>query len=130
MKVVTKSPNGLPVQGKWDRKRFFEIGPDGKLTDTEIPEDQIRHFQIKDNGAEEEVEPFDRTDVIETVDLIPREQVEDYLPHSYYELFADEPSSLYRISEFLEKNKLAMLSQFAFRGFTAYTALIYPIQAM
>lgn len=131
-------PKGLPVKANWE-KHFFE-------GDEEISEDGIRFLQTQEDGSKLEVSPLDRTDTIEiqegrpleecTLDgekalgtTVPREDVDKYAPESTYEIWADQSWGLLRLSEYLEKQKLAAFFPFTFgRGFKIYTVTVYPIR--
>jgi hypothetical protein len=129
VKIVRKTRNGKPVEAHYSEKKYYELGEDGKPA-REITEADIAYFQVTEDGQEVEVQPFDRTQVIENTEYIPREQLEDYVIESSYEVWAEDEgdtSPLYKIATWLEKQKVAIASVFSFGGFTAYTALIYPV---
>lgn len=131
VKVVRRSPSGRLVQGKWiGEKKYFELDENGKLTDVEVKEEEIKYYQVLEDGTEQEVEKIKRTEVIEVVDFIPIEMLDSYATESVYEIWVEESKlahSLYKLVEKLFKDRMAMLSTFTFGGFGVNTAILVPI---
>ena len=96
----------------------------------EVPPEDVAWVQEVD-GQEVEVERFDRTKEIVVERLIPREEVEEFLPEGEYEVWAEEPRhirTLKRVAEFMRERGVAGLcTHFSFGGFKAYAAVIYPV---
>jgi len=96
----------------------------------EVSPEDVAWVQEVD-GQEVEVERFDRTKEIVVEQLIPCEQVDDFLPEGEYEIWAEEPrhvQMLKRVAEFMRERGVAGLcTHFSFGGFKAYAAVIYPV---
>ncbi|MEM2352149.1 MAG: hypothetical protein QXT26_07055 [Thermoproteota archaeon] len=131
VKIVRRSPTGRLVQGKWiGEKKYFELDDDGKLTDVEVKEEEIKYYQVLEDGTEQEVEKMKRTEVVEVIDAIPMEMIDEYAVESTYEIWVEDQKtahSLYELVQKLLRDRTALITTFTFGGFTAYTGILTPI---
>ena len=114
--------NGQMFEGfHW--KHFDEEGREVSVKD-------ICYFQVKEDGTEVEVRPFDRTKEIRIVKEIPATS-NDFLVESTYELYhTDEGITqvLYEEAQRYWKEDLMGIALFSWgKGFKQYYALLQPI---
>jgi len=91
----------------------------------------VRYFIVKDDGTEEEISPFPRTDVIEVAEenWVPSTSIDGFLIESVYEIFSDSPvvlAKLYEEAEKRLKKDQIGLTTFSWGGFTQYYAFLCP----
>jgi len=127
LKIVIRSPTGgLVEHRKIGEYHFAYIEVD---TGKEIPASQVRYFQVMPDGSETEVTPFEKTKELTIHKLLDREQLENYLPDSFYEVWGPMPSQLWKIAEYLENNDKVGVCRFvASKGFKDYYGIIYPVK--
>ena len=132
------------------RGRFIDEGPEFRFEDLdlvvkartcdvwltkngeEVPDGEVAYVQEQD-GKLVEVEPWDKTDIIEVSDFIPMSRVDEYFVEKRYWLYADDPSAIAELAEvarYMWENDVAGFCPFFVlrKGFTAYAALIYPLR--
>ena len=98
-----------------------------KGTDTMVDKSEVKFYQVAD-GKEKEVEEFQRTHDLKVEKTIPRVDLDAFLPDSYYQLWSDDPASLYKVANDLERNDKVGVTRVSFGGFKQYYGLIYPMQ--
>ena len=98
-----------------------------KGTNTQVDESEVKFYQVID-GKEQEVEKFQRTHDLKIEKTIPRVDLDAFLPDSYYQVWSDDPASLYKIASDLERNDKVGVTRVSFGGFKQYYGLIYPTQ--
>lgn len=127
------------------------VTKDGEILDTfhwkyldedgqEVSSNDIHYYEVKEDGSEREVRPFDRTSEIKVIMEVPRASVEgNFLIEGTYELFckidkktkesehAERVQALYEEAERYLKDDLAGLGTFSWgNGFKQYYAIVYP----
>ena len=115
--------NGELLEG-FQYKLFRE---DGK----EVQKNDIQYFQVTEAGTEQAVRPFSRTKIIKVVKEVPAASVDNFLIHSYYELFHKdeaETSALYEEALRYFKEDLAGICLFSWgNGFLQYYGVVAPV---
>lgn len=130
VRICTKC-NGEAI---WDEEKGYlcinckEENPVPAIVLKEVPRANVVELLVNEDGTEEDFQKFSLTKILENADIIPREQVADYIPTSVYEIFSEtNVEGLYKIAEYLAKRKEAFLNQFSHGGKKVYTAIIYPV---
>jgi len=107
------------VEGKSERVWIDEDGEEG-------PAENVTHVQ---NGVE--VEEFSRTKEIVIGEWIPAQQLAEFLPDHFYEIWGEKPrdiAKLLKIAKWMTERGVAGLCRhFSFGGFKAYATVIYPV---
>lgn len=126
--------DGVDHNGK---PRFSPLGYFDKFENRELVKDQLmdgdpHYFQIMEDGKEQEVMPFKRTQNLKVLMEVSATALNDYLIESVYELYNNKSpetiSALYVEAERYIKDDLMGVAQFSWgNGFVQYYALIYPV---
>lgn len=108
---------------KFNYRYFTEKGD-------EVSSKDIEYFQVKEDGKEERVRPFDRTKEIRIIKEVSASSVDSMLVESTYELFHKDDSIiqvLYQEAERFLKNDLAGIVLFSWgRGFKQFYGVVQP----
>jgi len=93
----------------------------------------VEHFELKEDGTEEQVSPFPRTNVIEVPEenWIPSPTIDEFLIETIYEIFADNPVSAKKLFDEAEKrhrqDQIGLTkTNFSWGGFLQYYAFLCP----
>jgi len=103
--------------------RFVWIDEDGNL----VAKEDVKYFQVLEDGTEVEVMPFKRTKRLEAVKLIPMSRVDEFLQEKIYEMWAEDSKVLFGLADELRKRDMAVVVRLSFGGFIEYYGLVYPI---
>jgi len=118
------SHEALEILEHYNKKYVDEEG-------REVSKKDIQYFEVKEDGSEVEVRPFDRTSEIRIVKEVPATSMNGMLVESTYELFHTEESivsALYEEAERYLKEDLVGIALFSWgRGFKQFYAVVYPI---
>ncbi len=118
--------NGNEVEYRPDTEYHF--GYFLKSTGQPLTESEVRFFQVYDDGSKVSVDKFQKTKDIKIEKLLPRSQLEGYLPEKDYEMWSDNVPALAQGAEYLEAtDQIAVAKIVLKKSFKAYYALIYPV---
>ncbi|MEM3793300.1 MAG: hypothetical protein QXS76_00175 [Candidatus Bathyarchaeia archaeon] len=133
LRIIHRAPNGEEVSLRQICENCGHGGTKWAYVDGDgnaYPEDQIRHYQILDDGEEIEVEPFQRTMEMKAIKTVPATALDEFLIEAEYEIWAEEANvgALWKLAEFLSKNDAILVAKHTFgRTFYENYAFIYPI---
>ena len=127
------------VTVKYEERLFVSDEQGNALFDREVPPSEVLEYQeIEEDGktSEEEVSPFDRTEVVEVEGYVPLERIQEYLFKSIYQLkpntekkVGETSERVLKLARFLLDKQVALLAFFSFgRGYEFYTALVFPYE--
>lgn len=128
------------VTVKYEERLFVSDEQGNAIFDREVPPSEVLEYQeVGDDGAEtkeEEVSPFDRTEVVEVEGYVPLERIQEYLFKSIYQLkpntekkVGETSERVVKLARFLLDKQVALLAFFSFgRGYEFYTALVFPYE--
>jgi hypothetical protein len=123
--IMKHAKTGQEVEYRPDHRYHYAYFIKG--TDIMVDESEVRFYQVID-GKEKEVEKFQRTHDLKIEKTIPRVDLDAFLPDSYYQIWSDDPASLYKIASDLDRNDKVGVTRLSFGGFKQYYGLIYPTQ--
>jgi len=99
----------------------------------EVKEEEVHYFAVKQDGSEEEVSPFERSNEISIPEehWVPATSVNGFLYESIYELFHPDEKIARRLYEEAERrlreDKVGITTWSWGRGFAQYYAIVEPI---